>query len=287
MLGDGDDSRLIPALFLRYPNIIYSDQLVACLPRQVRRMILRTDASPGWRVQIRRPGTTCQESGLQNGRGRSRLKTMEPNRLRPLRTTRRCLAALARSLCGLVVLVASAGAGASETGTVPPRLAALSWLVGHWEGEGTGVSAGSRQRREVLCALDCRYFNIESRILSQPATAVVAREDGPMPTALGMLGTTADGHLVLHTFDTHASVTSYAGAAGNGATLELTAAYRPGRRDGWRARFRYAWSPPDAFHERFEVAQGRGGFAVVAEHQFRRIQAEPEPTLLTPNPASP
>lgn len=161
------------------------------------------------------------------------------------------------------------------TSAAADPLERLHWLVGSWDGEGQGVSAGARQQREVLCALDCRYLNVESRSITGQAVLPIVRNDageGPMPTALGMWTVAAGGRrLVLHTFDPQASVTTYEEQPGGAqGPLVLLAQWRPGRADGWRARFSYRFQPPDAFHERFEVAHGPGAWQLVAEHTFRR-----------------
>lgn len=164
-------------------------------------------------------------------------------------------------------------------------LARLRWLVGEWEGVGEGVSLGSKQRREVLCALECRHLNVESQSITAATPASPARDaalDGPMPAALGMWTVDASHRrLVLHTFDSQASVTSYAevaqraNAAAVANRLVVMAQWRPGRHDGWRARFSYHFQPPDTFHERFEVARAGGAWELVAAHTFRRRTGTP------------
>lgn len=162
----------------------------------------------------------------------------------------------------LPILMATTGIA----GAAPDRLSQLRWLEGTWQGTAEGAAGRASLQRQIVCALGCRYLNVEGQYLPEQA--------GESATAaLGMWGyDRKQGLLLLHTFDDVASVTTYVEdpQASSGGTLVLLT---ENRREGRRARFTYSFSPPDAYRERFELANRGEEFELYVETRFERVRS--------------
>ena len=171
--------------------------------------------------------------------------------------------------CVAVLWLAAHSSVALPDSIGPDPLARLHWLQGQWRGSGEGEHGAATLQRQIICALGCRYLNVEGeyrQIQNNPA--------GEFSTALGMWSVDpASQRLLLHTFDEKASVTTYIEdpTASSGHTLVLLS---EDRRTGTRARFTYTFMPPDEYRERFELARRGEKFQIYIDNRFERVEAE-------------
>lgn len=159
-------------------------------------------------------------------------------------------------------------------------LADLRWLQGHWQGRGEGPAGPSMGQRDIVCALDCRYLNMEAqhRPLEQ-------NPEGTWYSTLAMWTWHPQrARLLLHSFDDFASVTTYEQQARSAADqLELLVHYP---RDGSRARLLYRFEPPDAFVERYEHAAHGQPWQLQREYRFVRAKPALSAPEATPQSGS-
>jgi THAP4-like, heme-binding beta-barrel domain len=176
-----------------------------------------------------------------------------------------------------VVMTAAVICLSSSTGTPaqpPPAadpFAAVSFLVGRWEGTSEGQPGTGTLRREYERALGGRFIRIHNRS-EYPAQA--RNPKGEIHEDEGYLSfDRARRRLVLRQFHVEGFVNQY--VQEDGATADrvvFTTESIENIPAGWRARETYVLQGPDAFEEIFELAEAGKPFEVYSRARLRRVK---------------
>jgi hypothetical protein len=150
----------------------------------------------------------------------------------------------------------------------------LRWLQGQWSGQGTGPTGPSAGQRDIVCALECRYLNVEAshRELGNNSEA------GHYSALAMWTWHPGRARLLLHTFSDMAAVTTYEQDLAGSGPNQLVMLHR-NPRDGSRARLIYRFEPPDAFVERYEQAPPEQGWTLQREYRFIRVRSRAPVTV--------
>lgn len=161
---------------------------------------------------------------------------------------------------------------ALSTAAVADPLQRLHWLQGSWSGTGEHAGVPVLLQRDIVCALGCRYLNVEARQRQADQT------EGE-PGSLLALWTYHPGRqrLLLHVFDDFAALTTYVEDPAAGSSSRLVLVFED-LRDGSRRRVVYELQPPDAFVETLEHAGAGEAWQLQLQARFRR-DLRPRPAL--------
>lgn len=172
---------------------------------------------------------------------------------------------------GVLVCVGATLVEAAQPATSPDALAAVSFLLGRWEGTAEGQPGKGTVRRDYERVLDGRFIRVRNRT-EYPARA--ANTKGEVHEDEGFLSADRTRkRLVLRQFHVEGFVNQYVqDDSGTPERLVFTSEAIENIAAGWRARETYVVRGPDAFEEIFELAEPNQPFEVYSRSQFHRVK---------------
>ncbi len=149
--------------------------------------------------------------------------------------------------------------------------AAVSFLVGRWEGSSEGQPGTGTLRREYERVLDGRFIRVRNRS-EYPAQA--KNPKGEIHEDEGYLSfDRTRRRLVLRQFHVEGFVNQYVQDEGDTPDrMVFTTEAIENIPAGWRARETYVRQGPDSFEEIFELAEAGKPFEVYSRARLRRIK---------------
>ena len=141
-------------------------------------------------------------------------------------------------------------------------------LVGSWEGEVNGQPGSGKSLREYRFVLNNRYLEVrnKSSYPTQPKNP-----KGEVHEDWGMISYDRSRKtLVLRQFHVEGFVNQYVAEVGRDGVITFSSESIENIAPGFRARETYKFAGPNAFVERFEIAEPGKDFELYDETHFRR-----------------
>jgi hypothetical protein len=159
----------------------------------------------------------------------------------------------------LVILLALApGAASGARDGEADRLAALSWLVGDWEGVGEGRGGIAASTRHAARVQNGHFIRVEARSIYPKQDK---NKSGEVHTSIDLWSYDRQRKLlVMRQFDSLGFVSTYVQdpAASTAGRLVLVSDHIENAHAGWRTRYTYTHRAPNEYQELFELDTGKG-----------------------------
>lgn len=158
----------------------------------------------------------------------------------------------------VILLLALAPAAALARDGETDRLAAITWLVGHWAGVGKGHGGDSAATRHAVRTQNGHFIRIEAR-------SVYPKQDrnksGEIHSSLDLWSyDRRRERLVMRQFDSMGFVSTFVEdrAASTAGRLVLDSEHIENVPPGWKTRYTYTYRAPNEYEELFELDTGKG-----------------------------
>jgi len=138
------------------------------------------------------------------------------------------------------------------------RLAAISWLVGDWEGVGEGRGGTSASARHAVRVQNGHFIRIEARSVYPKQER---NKSGEIHSSIDLWSYDRRRKLlVMRQFDSLGFVSTFVedrAASGTGR-LVLVSEHIENVPPGWKTRYTYTYRAPNEYQELFELDAGKG-----------------------------
>jgi hypothetical protein len=170
----------------------------------------------------------------------------------------------------VLAMLAMPSVSSAATGPKPPPWERMRFFLGSWVGEGQGQPGRSTVTRDYALALGDRFIEVRNTSTYPPQEK---NPRGEVHEDRGFISWDRARHrFVLRQFHVEGFVNQFVadtlGAASD--SVVFTSEAIENIPTGYRARETYRIVGPDAFIERFELAEPGGDFAVYSESRFSR-----------------
>ena len=170
----------------------------------------------------------------------------------------------------LTLLLLIASSVMAQTPRRPDAWEPLKFLVGKWEGTGTGQPGVSKVEREYRLVLNDKFLHVQNRSVYDPQPK---NPKGEIHEDWGMISfDKGRKQFVLRQFHVEGFVNQYVNTSisADGKTIVFTSEGIENIPAGWRARETYKIVNAEEFIEVFELAEPGKDFELYSEGHFRR-----------------
>lgn len=153
---------------------------------------------------------------------------------------------------------------------VEPLWNIFNFLIGSWQGAGSGQPGKSQVERSYQFILNDRFIEVKNKSVYPPQEQ---NPDGEVHEDVGLISYDKGRKtFVLRQFHTEGFVNQYVldNLAPDGLTLVFKTESIENIPAGWRARETYQVISPDEFTETFELAEPGKDFEVYTRNHFKR-----------------
>lgn len=168
----------------------------------------------------------------------------------------------------VTVLLLVAFVGTAQMPTRSDTWEPLRYLVGIWEGTGSGQPGVSKIQREYRLVLNDKFLHVQNKSTYDPQPK---NPKGEVHQDWGMMSfDKSRKKFVFRQFHVEGFVNQYVMTSTDGKTIVFTSESIENIPAGFRARETYKILGPDEFTEVFEIAEPGKDFEVYSEGHFKR-----------------
>jgi hypothetical protein len=168
----------------------------------------------------------------------------------------------------VTILLLIASVGTAQTPSRSDTWEPLRYLVGIWEGTGTGQPGVSKIQREYRLVLNDKFLHVQNKSTYEPQPK---NPKGEVHQDWGMMSFDKTRKtFVFRQFHVEGFVNQYVMTSTDGKTIVFTSESIENIPAGFRARETYKILGPDEFTELFEIAEPGKDFEVYSEGHFKR-----------------